>query len=112
MNWNRKWDSDILNSKCRAFLTHWGRPMPKDAHRHRDHAGVGSAMTEEPIVREMGMMTEIGVNFIGLGHYQQSRIVLEQCDLLGILVREEIPWNRGGLGGPPIRPRRSECLPI
>lgn len=41
----------------------------------------------------------MGVNFIRLGHYQQSRIVLDLCDSLGILVWEEIPWCRGGLGG-------------
>jgi beta-galactosidase len=41
----------------------------------------------------------MGVNFIRLGHYQQSRIVLNLCDSLGILVWEEIPWCRGGLGG-------------
>ena len=41
----------------------------------------------------------MGVNFIRLAHYQQSRIVLNLCDSLGILVWEEIPWCRGGLGG-------------
>jgi beta-galactosidase len=39
------------------------------------------------------------VNFIRLGHYQQSRIILDLCDSLGIIVWEEIPWCRGGLGG-------------
>jgi beta-galactosidase len=48
---------------------------------------------------EMIMMKEMGVNFIRLGHYQQSRIVLDLCDSLGLLVWEEIPWCRGGLGG-------------
>ena len=56
-------------------------------------------MIEEMICKEMKMMKDMGVNFIRLGHYQQSRIVLEQCDNLGILVWEEIPWYRGGLGG-------------
>src|SRR5690606_6432048 len=81
------------------FYLNGERLMLRGTHRHEDHAGVGSAMTEEQIVREMEMMKEIGVNFIRLGHYQQSRIVLEQCDRLGIMVWEEIPWNRGGLGG-------------
>ena len=45
------------------------------------------------------MMKEMGVNFIRLGHYQQSEIILDLCDSLGILVWEEIPWCRGGLGG-------------
>ncbi|RZF58688.1 DUF4982 domain-containing protein [Sphingobacterium corticibacterium] len=76
------------------------RLLLRGTHRHEDHAGVGPAMTEEQIWQEMRMMKEMGVNFIRLGHYQQSGIVLDACDSLGILVWEEIPWCRGGLGGP------------
>jgi beta-galactosidase len=68
-------------------------------HRHEDHAGVGPAMTEEMMRTEMELMKEMGVNFLRTGHYQQSRTILELCDELGILVWEEIPWCRGGLGG-------------
>ncbi|HCY41880.1 MAG TPA: glycoside hydrolase family 2 [Prolixibacteraceae bacterium] len=68
-------------------------------HRHEDGAGVGPALTEKMIRQEMQIMKDMGVNFIRLGHYQQSRIVLNLCDSLGILVWEEIPWCRGGLGG-------------
>lgn len=75
------------------------RLLLRGTHRHEDHAGVAAAMTEEMIRKEMMMMKEMGVNFIRLGHYQQSRIVLQLCDSLGILVWEEIPWCRGGLGG-------------
>lgn len=81
------------------FLLNGKRLLLKGTHRHEDHAGVGAAMTEEMIRIEMKMMKEMGVNFIRLGHYQQSRIVLNLCDSLGILVWEEIPWCRGGLGG-------------
>ncbi len=81
------------------FFLNGERLLLKGTHRHEDHAGVGAAMTEEQIVEEMQLMKDMGVNFIRLGHYQQSRIVLEQCDKLGILVWEEIPWCRGGLGG-------------
>ena len=81
------------------FKLNGERLLLRGTHRHEDHAGVGPAMTEEMIRHEMGMMKEMGVNFIRLGHYQQSRIVLEACDELGILVWEEIPWCRGGLGG-------------
>lgn len=76
------------------------RLLLRGTHRHEDHAGVAAAMTEEMIRIEMKMMKDMGVNFIRLGHYQQSKIVLNLCDSLGIMVWEEIPWCRGGLGGP------------
>jgi len=47
----------------------------------------------------MRLIKDLGANFIRLGHFQQSRTVLELCDDLGLLVWEEIPWCRGGLGG-------------
>ncbi|WP_207535298.1 glycoside hydrolase family 2 TIM barrel-domain containing protein [Desertivirga arenae] len=81
------------------FMLNGKRLLLRGTHRHEDHAGVAAAMTEDEIRTEMKMMKEMGVNFIRLGHYQQSRIVLNLCDSLGILVWEEIPWCRGGLGG-------------
>jgi len=81
------------------FMLNGKRLLLRGTHRHEDHAGVAAAMTEEMIRTEMKMMKEMGVNFIRLGHYQQSRIVLNLCDSLGIVVWEEIPWCRGGLGG-------------
>src|SRR6201991_5330301 len=57
-------------------------------------------MTDSIMQQEMHVMKDMGVNFIRLGHYQQSRIILNLCDSLGIFVWEEIPWCRGGLGGP------------
>ncbi|WP_282037215.1 glycoside hydrolase family 2 protein [Saccharicrinis aurantiacus] len=81
------------------FFLNEKRLLLRGTHRHEDHAGVGAAMTEDMIRTEMQLMKDMGVNFIRLGHYQQSRIVLNLCDSLGILVWEEIPWCRGGLGG-------------
>jgi beta-galactosidase len=81
------------------FMLNGKRLLLNGTHRHEDHAGVAAAMTEGMIRTEMTMMKEMGVNFIRLGHYQQSRIVLNLCDSLGIFVWEEIPWCRGGLGG-------------
>ncbi|WP_127587491.1 glycoside hydrolase family 2 TIM barrel-domain containing protein [Paenibacillus koleovorans] len=81
------------------FLLNGERLLLLGTHRHEDHAGVGAAMTEEQIREEMRLIKEMGANFIRLGHYQQSRIVLDCCDELGLLVWEEIPWCRGGLGG-------------
>jgi beta-galactosidase len=81
------------------FQLNGKRLLLRGTHRHEDHAGVAAAMTEDMIRTEMQMMKDMGVNFIRLGHYQQSKIVLNLCDSLGILVWEEIPWCRGGLGG-------------
>lgn len=82
------------------FLLNGQRLLIRGTHRHEDHAGLGAAMTEEGMRSEMIAMKEMGVNYIRLAHYQQSRIILHLCDSLGILVWEEIPWCRGGLGGP------------
>jgi beta-galactosidase len=81
------------------FKLNGERLLLRGTHRHEDHAGLGAAMTDELMEKEMRLMKEMGVNFIRLGHYQQSRRILELCDELGLLVWEEIPWCRGGLGG-------------
>ena len=81
------------------FMLNGSRLLLRGTHRHEDHAGVGAAISEEQMRQEMLLMKDMGVNFIRLGHYQQSRIILNLCDSLGILVWEEIPWCRGGLGG-------------
>lgn len=92
------------------FYLNGERLLLRGTHRHEDHAGTGPAMTEEMIRKEMKVIKSMGVNFIRLGHYQQSRIVLEECDRLGILVWEEIPWCRGGLGGELYQERAREML--
>jgi len=81
------------------FMLNGKRLLIRGTHKHEDHAGVGAAMTDTQIREEMIMIKEMGVNFIRLGHYQQSRITLNLCDSLGIMAWEEIPWCRGGVGG-------------
>jgi beta-galactosidase len=48
--------------------------------------------------QEMQLIREMGANFIRLGHYQQDRLVLDLCDELGLMVWEEAPWCRAGIG--------------
>lgn len=81
------------------FKLNGERLLIRGTQRHEDHAGLGSAMTEELIRKEMQMIKDVGANFIRLAHYQQSPIVLDLCDELGIIVWEEIPWCRSGIGG-------------
>jgi beta-galactosidase len=92
------------------FKLNGQRLLLRGTHRHEDHAGLAAAMPEELIRKELTLMKEMGVNFIRLGHYQQSRVVLELCDELGILVWEEIPWCRGGLGGPRFKQQARDML--
>ena len=92
------------------FMLNGQRLLLRGTHRHEDHADVGAAMTESMMRTEMKMMKAMGVNFIRLGHYQQSRIILDLCDSLGIFVWEEIPWCRGGLGGPVYRDQAKRML--
>ena len=92
------------------FILNGRRLLLRGTHRHEDHAGVGAAMIEEQMIQEMKMMKEMGVNFIRLGHYQQSEIILNLCDELGILVWEEVPWCRGGVGNETYRNQAKRML--
>jgi beta-galactosidase len=56
-------------------------------------------MSDNQTREEMRMIREMGANFIRLAHYQQDRLVLDLCDELGLMVWEELPWCRAGVGG-------------
>lgn len=92
------------------FYLNGQRLLLRGTHRHEDHAGVGAALTEEMMIAEMKQIKAMGANFIRLGHYQQSEIILRLCDELGLLVWEEIPWCRGGLGGEKYREQARRML--
>jgi beta-galactosidase len=90
---------DFLFADNGPFYLNGKRLLLRGTHRHEDQSGVAAAMTDSMMYQEMRMIKEMGANFIRLGHYQQSRIILNLCDSLGLLVWEEEPWCRGGLGG-------------
>lgn len=92
------------------FYLNGRRLLLRGTHRHEDHASAGAALTEEMMRKEMRQIKEMGANFIRLGHYQQSSIILRLCDELGLLVWEEIPWCRGGLGGTKYREQAHRML--
>lgn len=81
------------------FKLNGERLLLRGTHYHEDHAGVGAAVPDEVVRRTLRAIKDMGANFVRLGHYQQAPLVLELCDELGLLVWEEIPWCRGGLGG-------------
>ena len=71
----------------------------RGTHRHQDCATGAGAQSDASVRQELGMIKAMGANFIRLAHYQQDRLVLDLCDELGLLVWEEVPWCRAGVGG-------------
>jgi len=80
------------------FKLNGERLLLRGTQRHMDHAGFAAAEPDALIRTEMELVKAMGANFIRLGHYQQSKLVLDLCDELGILVWEEAPWCRSGVG--------------
>ena len=58
----------------------------------------GNQKTEYQLVEEIASIRNMGFNFLRLAHYPQRETVLELCDEFGIVVWEELPWSRGGVG--------------
>ncbi len=81
------------------FKLNGERLLLRGTHYHEDHAGVAAAVPDDVVRKTLTMIKEMGANFVRLGHYQQAPLVLDLCDELGLLVWEEVPWCRGGLGG-------------
>lgn len=81
-----------------AFFLNGEKCFLRGTHRHEDHAGYGAATPDDIVRKEMQLIKDMGANFIRLGHYQQSKLVLDLCDELGLIVWEEIPWCRAGVG--------------
>ncbi|MFS4417605.1 glycoside hydrolase family 2 protein [Maribacter sp. 2307ULW6-5] len=81
------------------FYLNGKRVLLRGTHRHEEHAGVGAAMSNDQHRKDIEQIKEIGANFLRLAHYPQDPEVYRACDELGILVWDELPWCRGGMGG-------------
>ena len=81
-----------------AFYLNGKRLLLRGTHRHEEHAGVGAAMSNEQHRADMELIKDMGTNFVRLAHYPQDPEVYKACDELGLLVWDELPWCRGGLG--------------
>jgi len=81
------------------FKLNGERLLLRGTHYHEDHASVAAAVPDDVVRQTLRAIKDMGANFVRLGHYQQAPLVLDLCDELGLLVWEEIPWCRGGLGG-------------
>jgi beta-galactosidase len=85
------------------FYLNGERLLLRGTHRHDDWAGGGPCADAATIERELRAIRDAGFNFIRLGHYPQDATVLTLCDQLGLIVWEELPWCRGGVGGDTFR---------
>lgn len=81
-----------------AFYLNGERLKLRGTHRHEEHAGYGAAIPNALHRQDMQMIKEMGANMIRLGHYPQDPEVYKTCDELGIVVWDELPWCRGGIG--------------
>lgn len=80
------------------FYLNGKRLLLRGTHRHEEQAGVGPAMTNLQHRKDMESIKEMGANFVRLAHYPQDPEIYKACDELGILVWDELPWCRGGVG--------------
>jgi beta-galactosidase len=81
------------------FFLNGERLLLRGTHRHEEWSGFGNALPDSLHRREMTMIREMGANFVRLAHYPQAPEVYRACDELGLLVWDELPWCRGGMGG-------------
>ncbi|MEM9936729.1 MAG: glycoside hydrolase family 2 TIM barrel-domain containing protein, partial [Bacteroidota bacterium] len=82
-----------------AFTLNGQKLLLRGTHRHEEHAGYGAAMPDSLHRKDMELIKEMGANFVRLGHYPQDPEVYRACDELGLIVWDELPWCRGGMGG-------------
>jgi beta-galactosidase len=80
------------------FKLNGERMLLKGTHRHEEWAGYGNAMPNSLHIKDMQMIKDVGANFVRLAHYPQDPAVYAACDSLGLLVWDEVPWCRGGVG--------------
>ena len=92
------------------FKLNGKRLLLRGTQRHADHAGVAAAMSDDLVREEMLLIREMGANFVRLGHYQQDRLVLDLCDELGLMVWEEAPWCRAGVGSEAFQQNAKDML--
>ena len=92
------------------FKLNGKRILLRGTQRHADHAGVAAAMGDDLVREEMQLIREMGANFVRLAHYQQDRLVLNLCDELGLMVWEEAPWCRAGVGNSAFQKNAQDML--
>jgi beta-galactosidase len=105
-------DGNVIDTRKETFGLRWfefkangpfflngERFLLRGTHLHEGHAGMGSAMTDEQRIADLTAIKDLGANFVRLGHYSHDPVIYDTADKLGIILYDEVPWNRGGIGG-------------
>ena len=80
------------------FYLNGVRTKLRGTHLHEEYAGYGAAMPDSLRIKDLKMIKDMGANFVRLAHYPQDPSVYRACDSLGLIVWDELPWCRGGMG--------------
>jgi beta-glucuronidase len=81
-----------VDSKGRMLLN--GRPVQlRGASMHEDSADNGGALTQQQLMANVDLLSELGAT-VTRSHYPLHPLTMEECDKRGILVWEQIPFNR------------------
>jgi beta-galactosidase len=81
-----------------AFYLNGERLLIRGSSRHEEHAGLGGAVPDAIERADLEAAKAMGVNFLRLAHYPQAPAVYRAADELGLLIWDELPWCRGGVG--------------
>ena len=73
------------------FLNGMSYPL-RGVARHQDFKGIGNAISQEIMERDMELIREIGANSVRLAHYQHSQYFYDLCDKYGVIAWVEIPY--------------------
>ncbi|MEN6594051.1 MAG: glycoside hydrolase family 2 TIM barrel-domain containing protein [Clostridiaceae bacterium] len=76
-----------------------GSPLPlRGICLHEEDISLGSSLDKSSIERNLGLVRELGCNFVRLAHYPHADETLDFCDKQGLCCWCEIPNYQAGLG--------------
>ncbi len=80
------------------FFLNGQRLLLRGTQWHEDYAGLGAALPDSLRRKDMAAIKALGANFVRLAHYPQDPAIYRAADSLGLLLWDEVPWCRGGVG--------------
>jgi beta-glucuronidase len=80
------------------FLLNGEPVFLKGISKHEDHPDLGPTQTPELIESDLGLIKELGANYVRLAHYPHDGRELERARDLGLMLSGEIPLYQAGTG--------------